>query len=489
MNKILEYSALELANKIKSSELSSVEVVKAHIDQIEKVNPALNAVVEKCYDEALKEAELIDSKKSGHDHSPLTGVPFTMKEMFTVKGLHHTLGSIHKKDQMASADATVVSRLKEAGAILIGTTNVAELGFWFECSNKVYGQTNNPHDLGRTSGGSTGGEGAIIGAGGSPFGIGSDIGGSIRMPAAFCGIFGHKSTHKLVPMTGHPPIYPGEAEKYAGKEYPMTAAGPMCRRATDLLPILNIIKGRDFIDPETVEHEFPPALANHKKLKVYILKNPTIKGTSKTEPCLQEACEKVGKYFEQIGSHVEELDQKIFFNAFQNWSARMAEVDIRTFEEALNPNEKINYFSEFTKFFFGQANYTFPSLVSGLLERNMDKNSLFFREQRKKSLQELSEIQNRLEKILGSNGIIVMPTHPKRAPRHHAPILTPFDFIYTGVINALGFPATTVPVGRADGLPLAVQIVGAPFQDHLTISIAEHLEQVFGGWVKPAEEN
>ncbi|KAA0202035.1 hypothetical protein HAZT_HAZT004277, partial [Hyalella azteca] len=181
---------------------TSQEVVAAFIDRIKEINPILNCVVETRFDEALKEAEALDCelRNTSKDNetlakeTPFLGVPFSMKECFQVKGLHQTSGLYGRRDIVAEEDADVVRLLKKAGCILVCTTNVPELCMWWETSNTIYGRTNNPYNPMCIVGGSSGGEACLQSACGSPFGVGSDIGGSIRMPAFFNGIFGHKGS-------------------------------------------------------------------------------------------------------------------------------------------------------------------------------------------------------------------------------------------------------------------------------------------------------
>ena len=205
---LLTLSGTRLASLIARREVTSRQAVEAHIAQLEDVNPALNAVVRRRFREARAEADAADARiaRGDTDLPPFHGVPCTIKECFALTGMPNTAGLLANQANVADHDAITVARLRAAGAIPLGVTNISELCMWMESNNKVYGRTNNPYDLTRTVGGSSGGEGAIIGAGGSPFGLGSDIGGSIRMPAFFNGIFGHKPSAGLVDNGGQYPL-------------------------------------------------------------------------------------------------------------------------------------------------------------------------------------------------------------------------------------------------------------------------------------------
>ncbi len=186
-------SATELATMIACGDLSSVEAVEAHIERIERVNPGLNAVVVKRYDAARAEARQADERRAnGEVLGPLHGVPITIKESLDLIDTPSTFGLQSRGSILARQDDLYVARMRKAGAIILGKTNVAQLLYYIESDNPVYGRTNNPWNLDRSPGGSSGGQAAIIAAGGSPMGLGTDIGGSIRVPATFCGIAGLK---------------------------------------------------------------------------------------------------------------------------------------------------------------------------------------------------------------------------------------------------------------------------------------------------------
>ncbi|XP_041280149.1 fatty-acid amide hydrolase 2 isoform X2 [Onychostruthus taczanowskii] len=223
--------------------VACIEVVEAYVERIKEVNPLINAVVKDRFEEALQEARQVDKLLSEgpaddclEEKFPLLGVPITVKEAFSLYGMPNTSGLVNRRNVIATSDATVVSRLKQAGAIPLGVTNCSELCMWYESSNRVYGRTNNPYDLQRIVGGSSGGEGCVLAAACSVVGVGSDIGGSIRMPAFFNGVFGHKPTTGVVPNDGQFPNAYGVRTSYL-------CTGPMCRYAEDLEPVLRVMAG------------------------------------------------------------------------------------------------------------------------------------------------------------------------------------------------------------------------------------------------------
>ncbi len=493
MKPILESSAFELAEQIRSGLRTSEEVVRAHIKQIELWNPKLNALIEDRFQEAILEARACDQKRAKKNGAlklpPLFGVPFTTKEMISVRGFRHTLGSIHRKDDRLTFDATVVTRLKQAGAILLGTTNVPELGFWFECENPVYGRTNNPYDLGRTPGGSSGGEAAIIGSGGSPFGLGSDIGGSIRIPAAFCGIFGHKPTRRLIPITGHFPVYPENASTWKGDDYPMTVVGPLTRIAKDLYPLMQILIGPDGHDQEIkADFKLKERVTDWTGKTVWMLPNPRIKGVATTEKELREAVKTAARYFEAMGANLKEMRDDTFKESVLLWFASMSRSKIRSFTDILaGGSVGISYAKELFKIGIRRGRYTLPSLAASALEVMARRHEQKLSSKREASFAQLDRLTKKLNELLDENSILILPIHPRVAPRHGTPLLRPLDFLVTAIFNSLDLPATAVVMGLDESLPLSVQIVAGQFQDHLTISAAEALEAAFGGHTPPAK--
>ena len=247
MEELIYASATALAQAIRAKEVSSQEVVDAYLERIEVVNPRLNAVVQLRSDEAREEARVADmSLARGEVIGPLHGVPITIKDSLDTAGVISTGGTKGRQSFVPSQDATVVGRLRAAGAILLGKTNTPELTLSVETDNLVYGRTNNPYDPTLTPGGSSGGAASIIAAGGSPLDLGSDTGGSIRQPAHFCGIAGIKPTSGRVPITGH--IISFDVGALDG----VTQIGPMARFVEDLALTLPIISGVDWRDPTVV---------------------------------------------------------------------------------------------------------------------------------------------------------------------------------------------------------------------------------------------
>lgn len=486
MNELLTLSAHQIAERVAKKEVSPMEVLEAHISRIEEVNPVLNAMVEDDFVRArmLAKEQTDQLSKNSSDLPPLFGVPCTVKEMFAWNGMKRTGGSVHHKNDVMDWDSTLVERLKKAGAIPMGTTNVPELGFWFETYNKVYGLTRNPYDSDRTPGGSSGGEGALIGAGASPMGIGSDIGGSIRMPATFCGIFGHKPSLHLLPFTGHFPYSREEIKDvFVGEKHPYTTLGPMTRRARDLYTMMDIMMGPDGWDQTALSgFKLKERPNDWSKMKVVICSDPVFHGARQADFELVQMVKNCGKLFEEIGADVIELDPRFFVRSAELWFAALNDTKSKNFADALKgPDAKISWGKEFLGLLIGKGNYIFPNLVVAFAE-SLQRTPKDIAEE----LIAMEKMKQDLMALLGNNGILILPPHSRVAPKHRQPLFSPMDFIYTGIFTTLGMPATSVPMGlNEEGIPLGVQVVANPLNDHLTLACAEFLEHTFGGWVPP----
>ncbi len=453
--------------------MSSAEVVETHIQHIEKVNPALNAMVCSRFQEARAEALAADQaiKNATPNLPPFHGVPCSIKEAFAVRGMPNTSGLLARAGKPADADAISVARLRKAGAIVLGVTNLSELCMWMESNNRVYGRCNNPYDTRRTAGGSSGGEGAIIGAGGAPFGLGSDIGGSIRMPAFFNGVFGHKATGGLVPNAGqHPPATPG-IEEYV-------CTGPITRRAEDLYPLLQTLIG----DDPSASRLRNPADVDVASLRVVVIEND---GKMKVDPELIGSLERAAAALQKRGAHVRKATLPDLKHAFDIWSSMVSEGGGPTFAELLGEGKAIHAGREVARFFLGRSPHTLPAIGLALLEK---LPALLGSERGRRFIALGQKLRNEVVDMVGPNGILLFPPHPLPAPRHNGPLLSPFRWVYTGIFNVLGLPVTAVPMGLSkQGLPLGVQVAAIHNNDHLTLAVALELERVMGGWFPPAQ--
>ena len=470
MHSILTLPAIEIARKIRTGEVSSLETVDAFIHRIEAVNPTLNAVVYPRFERAREEARAIDAARIKGDTptSPLWGVPCTIKEFIAVEGQSHTGGLHARRDVIAQEDAVLVSRLKQAGVIILGSTNGPEGGLWMETYNTVYGRTQNPWNLKHTPGGSSGGEGAIISAAGSPFGIGSDVGGSIRIPAAFCGIIGHKPTGAMVPTHGHQP--PGHVGSYL-------VTGPMTRHVDDIWPILSIIAGPTPKDPHVLPYTLGnPSNVDLSTLRVYTELSPPL---ARTRPSVQRTIQTAAESLRSRGATVEPLQLPSLKYAVEIWSAMLQEAEVNGYDVILGDGTPIRPGWELLKWPFTKSNHTAPALIVAWGERFAG----LLKKRNERMVRLGHQLAQELKTLLGDDGILLYPSYTRAAPRHHHALLTPTDFVCTAIFNVLENPATQVPLGfDQNQLPLGLQIVGAPGFDHLCVAAAKAIETDHGGW-------
>lgn len=477
-------SASTLAFKIRNKQLSSEEVVKSYIERITEIQPVLNCVVEDRFTEALEEARKCDEILRGPEapsaeqlarEKPFFGVPFTTKDCIGIGGMKQTAGLSVRRNCTAERDAEVIRLMREAGAIPLASTNVSELAMWWETSNCLYGTTRNPYNTRHIVGGSSGGEGCIQAAAGSPIGIGSDIGGSIRMPSFFNGIFGHKPSKGVVSNDGQYPSAHSEGQDQ------LLAIGPMCRFARDMAPALKVLADKK-ADLLKLDEK-----VDISKLKFYYMEDDGGQFLlSPVDPEIKDAMRKVVQYLEKAHNvkptkiHVKKLRKSIAL-----WMANMTCEDDKDFTyELTNRIGRINIWWELFKWTTFMGEHTLIALLTAAFERFAMKHGS---EKHTKLVQQSRDLYQEFKDILGEDGVFLYPTHPTAAPLHHEPLIKPFNFSYTAIINVLGLPATACPLGlNKQGLPIGIQVIAGLHKDRLTLAVAEELERGFGGWVPPA---
>jgi fatty acid amide hydrolase 2 len=473
-DEFLSASAFDLAARLRAGAITSAAVVDAHIERIQEVNGALNALVVERFAEARAEAHAADARLASEDPAtlpPLLGVPCTIKEFIQVEGMPHTAGLVSRRDRIAPEDATVVQRLREAGVVVMGLTNVPEGGLWMETHNRIYGRTNNPWDVRRTSGGSSGGEGALVAAGATPFGIGSDIAGSIRIPAAFCGVFGHKPSGRLVPNTGH--FGAGESEDSA-----MLVTGPLTRRASDLMPLLRIIAGPDDRDPHTRPFDLPdPETLDLARIRVLPLLRV---GRSRPRQVMRDAVQRVARALEARGARVVEwTPPRSIKLAFEIWASSLSLASDVTYAHVLGEGDAISPLRELLRIAARRSDHTLPAVGASLLEEVYRRLPVGHR----RLVDAGRNLRDAIEEAVGDEGVLLTPPYTRPAPRHNAALATASDAVLTALYSVFELPITQVPVfNDARGLPVGVQVVAARGRDHVPIRVALAVEEAFGGW-------
>ncbi len=453
------YSSVKaLASAIQRKTVSSEEVVQAFLDRIEAVNPQLNAVVQLAAEEALARAREADSALArGETWGALHGVPMTIKDSLDTAGVISTGGTKGRASFVPDKDATVVERLRGEGAILLGKTNTPELTLSFETDNLIYGRTNNPYDLSRTPGGSSGGAAAIVAAGGSPFDIGSDYGGSIRLPSHFCGIAGIKPSAGRVPRTGH--IYP-----FGGVQDSFQQIGPLACHVDDLSLILPLIAGPDGVDPGVVP--LPWHDPEEVELTALRVSFHTDNGIATPTSEIVEVVEAAARALSGEGVRVEE--------------ARPPGVE-ETFDVGL-------------PLYFWDGGAAVRRLLrdAGTTEHTLQD----FTDAEAVPAAQLDELITRLYafrskmlSFLEDFDVIVCPVNALPAVPHGgtgAPeTLTAFS--YTVTYNLTGWPGAVVRGGTSpEGLPIGVQIVTRPAREDVALAVAKFIETALGGFQRPS---
>lgn len=313
-------------------------------------------------------------------------------------------------------------------------------------------------------------------AAGSAFGIGSDIGGSIRIPSIFNGIFGHKPSKLIVSDHGQYPRPLPNSEQHI-----FLGLGPMCRHAEDLLPLLKIISGKN---SELLRLNEP---VDVKKIRYFYQENDTGNPfVSPVHPEIREKLKGVVKYLEDAHNlKVCKYENKRFKKSLNMWMACMkADGGPRFQHQLANLEGSINVPLECLKWVFRLSPHTLVGLLTCIVENSGIK---YGSELHDKLVKERDQLKLELKDMLGDDGVLIYPTHPTPAPMHLEPLIKPFNFSYTGIINIIGFPATHCPLGLSkDGLPIGVQVIANENQDRLCLAVARELQKAFGGWVPPA---
>lgn len=459
MDELIYASATVLAKAIRAKQVSAQEVVSAYLKRIAAVNPQLNAVVQLTADMALEEARAADDALARGDlKGPLHGVPMTIKDSLDTAGVITTGGTKGRQAFIPSQDATVVARLRAAGAILLGKTNTPELTLSAETDNLVYGRTNNPYNPALIPGGSSGGAAAIVAAGGSPFDLGSDTGGSIRQPAHFCGLAGLKPTSGRVPRTGHIVSYD------LGALDALTQIGPMARFVEDLRLILSIIAGVDWRDPAIVPMPLgDPSAVELKGLRAaFYTDNGIVPPTPETASVVGAAIDALS----EVGVAAEENRPLEVETTGGLWLQLVVADGGAWIRRLLKEAGTTEVHPVLQDRFLGHE--ALPSAEFTAL------------------LTELDRVRSAMLSFLANYDLIICPVNAFPAMPHGAVSARGDGYTYTRIYNLTGWPTATVRGGTSpEGLPIGVQIVARPWREDVALAVAQHLETALGGWQRP----
>ncbi len=479
-DELTKLTAAELAQLISACKISPVEVMEAHLSRAEELNPRLNAIVTFATDalERAREAEQLVMR--GEAGGALHGVPVTIKDTIETAGLRTTSGSLLRADYIPARDASSVRRLKGAGAIVFGKTNVSEMALTYESDNPVFGCTNNPHDLSRTPGGSSGGEAAAVSACLSPLGLGSDLAGSIRIPAHFCGITGLKPTAGLIPVDGHFPACEGASALGV-------SVGPLARSVSDLELMFDALttadgqSGNNFQDAQhkgASERE-----ANRKALSGMRIAWFVDDGVAPVTEETRHAVEAAASAFSEFGCAIVDEHPPGVKQGFALW--------LKLFQGAT---------ADYVRSVYQHREGEAGAGVRAVIKSNASASQIAFEE----ALRERNHLRDQLLQWMGATPLIIAPVGSVPAFAHGTRkvfigegnaraspgaeewtnVFRAFSFSQT--FNVYGLPAVVVPVSRSEeNLPIGVQIIGRPFEEKLVLAAARLLEEAFGGWQPP----
>jgi fatty acid amide hydrolase len=501
--------ACELADLIRRGDISSREVVEQHIARVEAVDRRLNALVVPLFAEAREEATAADAAVARRDVlGPLHGIPMTIKESFLVRGAPSTWGIPSRRTHRAASDGPLVARLRAAGAIFLGVTNVPQFLFAHESDNPVYGRTNNPWDLGRSPGGSSGGEAALIAAGGSPLGLGNDIGGSVRVPAHFCGIHALKPTAGRLTNLDHPvELWP------RGQEAVVNQAGPLARSVADLALAMEVLAGRDqtAIDPSIAPVPWPDGTSTPLRgLRVGVYDDD---GFFPAAPALRRAVREAAAAIEARGATVEEWRPPDVAHAMGLYFGLLAAEGTAPMRRMLAGARPDPLVADL----FRASELPAPLRpVMAFVLRRLGQRRLAEVVDRVRPLStadylELIDARTRYRKrfvddlaALGVD-VLVCPAFASAAIPHGVGRYVPTAASYSMLFNLLGFPAGVVAATRVRpneetdrpasrdrveravrdsergtaGLPVGVQVVARPWREDLVLAVMSQLEDHF----------
>lgn len=451
-------TASDLAAELRAGRISSVELLSRSIGRIETFDTRINAVIARDFDRARTAAAAADAALARGERLPLLGVPVTVKEAFNVAGLPTTWGVPGTEKLTIAEDAVLVRRLKAAGAIVIGKTNVAmHLADW-QSSNPLFGTTNNPWDMDRTPGGSSGGGAAALAAGYVSLEFGTDLGGSLRVPAHCCGVFAHKPSHGLVPMRGCAP--PGSPVLSVGGNIDLAVVGPMARSAADLALALDVIAGPDDADAVAYRLALPPARQTAlEAFRVLLLDEHPMAPTSNA---VRASLRRMGDNLARAGCRVERTSPLLpdLGHVASLWGQLM----------------------------WALISADIPGDATGISHRDWihaDRARM--------------GVAHRWRDFFQQWDVILCPVMPTPAFLHdHGDIETrrlrvddleiPYkdQSAWSSIATLTGLPATAMPIGLSEeGLPIGMQIIGPRLEDRTTIAFAQAVEREFGGFVAP----
>ncbi len=485
MKELAFLSAVELAAMIQQKQISAVELLEIYLQRIDRHNPALNAVVAVDNKAALQRAQQADAALAkGENRGRLHGLPITIKDTFEVIGLPCTSGSPKLKNHIPTKNAVAVQSLLNAGAIVMGKTNVPLYGGDIQSMNEVYGRTRNPWDETRTPGGSSGGAAAALAAGLTSLELGSDIGGSIRIPAHFCGVYGHKPSYGIVPDQGHIPPLPGIFTGEHSIQIDIMVSGPLARSAKDLEMVMDLISGPEKADQTAWKIQLPPS--RKKKLQEYRiglwLDDPACPVDHQAGAVLQSAVDALSRAGTQIIEQKPEIDL-----------AGSIDIFLSLLSSVMGAGATPHQFKKWQEMTAGLKDTDQSYMAKHLRGATQLHNHWFMQDAMRQILRQ------KWADFFKEFDILLCPTAPTVAIQHDDRFFydrqvlindlpRPYQDVmgWAGLVGVAGLPATVAPVGiTANGLPVGIQIVGPYLEDRTPIHFAQLMKDIVGGFTPP----
>lgn len=472
-------SATDQLAALRAREISAAELLQLHLQRLEKFNGALNAVVSPNREAAIAAAAAADQAIAAGSKAPLLGLPLTIKDAINVAGLPTTGGMLAPDKAVRSENAPVAQRVLDAGAVLLGKTNTPVANGDWQANNAIFGRSHNPWDTRFTPGGSTGGGAAAVAAGLSAMEFGSDIGGSIRIPAAFCGLFGHKPSAGLVPRAGH---FPAQGN-LPNPGQPLGVQGPLTRSAQDLSLAMDVICGAEGLDRKAWSVQRPAA--RHSQLKDYrvaILQVPT---WSPVDAAITVRLDALANQLEKEGCAVQRISPDgfgDFSDYYQNYLKMLQCVIGADLPDEIRQRAAAKL--------QGRDDIFLDAIAEGLLSNAGQLLTL---------LERTEVYKQRWEALFKDVDIMLAPVNMVCAFEHDDAFLYDRQLTINGeqvpyyrqsflssLATMAGLPATAVPLGLNDnGLPVGVQVISAFLEDNSCIEFAGHLERIYGGFKSP----
>lgn len=464
---VLDMDATALAAEIEKGNISSEAATQTYIAHLQRVNPQVNCVVEDRYEQALNEAKAYDrQRQEGGIRGRLHGVPISVKECFDVEGMRTTGGLSHLKDRVATSDARVVQQLRQEGAIVLAKTNTPTLCFCQETDNKLYGRTNNPWDLSRTAGGSSGGEGALIAVGGASVGIGADIGGSVRVPCHANGIVGFKSGKEQISSAGNFPDFPSEQRRMLG-------IGAMAKSVRDAALLHSILSGRS-VDAQADALSRMTLVFPHRKAPYPL--------HASTQSALDRVERSVGQDFS--------IDHELppyFIESSLIWQQLMSIDGGKALASLLSEDGSMTPLREYARELLFKNSSLHPYMTWALIGAGLFKPS-------SRRMGEIVHILREGDALLEqycADRILIMPVYHRAAP-HHGQLYKEIFAInktflkympYIAYANVWGLPSLTIPVSEdGDGMPIALQLISTAKNESALFQLGKRLEVEFRGY-------